>query len=55
MILGDLFEAWFGPKTLRLDGAATIIQTLTKLIKHKTQLHIIPNNQNFLLGRDFEG
>ena len=54
LILGDLFEAWFGPKTRRLAGAQAIVEALAAMVQRGTQLHVVPGNRDFLLGRDFE-
>lgn len=51
-ILGDLFEVWIGDDD-PTEPAATVMQSLAALGKHKTRLFVQHGNRDFLLGRRF--
>ena len=51
----SLFEAWFGAKTLRLEGARQVVAALKAYVSLGGALHVVPGNRDFLLGSDFEG
>lgn len=53
VILGDLFEAWFGPKTARLEGAEIIMRGLEELVRRGVAVDLVPGNRDFLLDQSF--
>lgn len=53
VILGDLFEAWFGPRTATLPGARRVIDALRALSDRGVRLTVVPGNRDFLLDASF--
>lgn len=53
VILGDLFEAWFGPRTVALPGAQQVMAALLSLTSRGVQVDLIPGNRDFLLDDEF--
>lgn len=54
VILGDLFEAWFGPRTASLPGARQVLASLLAVTARGIAVEVIPGNRDFLLGPGFE-
>ncbi|MDA0948805.1 MAG: hypothetical protein O2799_09795, partial [Planctomycetota bacterium] len=54
VILGDLFEAWFGPRTASLPGARKVLASLLAATARGIAVEVIPGNRDFLLGAGFE-
>jgi UDP-2,3-diacylglucosamine hydrolase len=53
VILGDLFEAWFGPRTAHLGGAQEVSRALLQLTQRGVAVDVIPGNRDFLLDEGF--
>lgn len=53
VILGDLFDAWFGPRTRGLPGSVQVMEALSQLTARGVQVDLIPGNRDFLLDDDF--
>lgn len=54
LILGDLFEVWFGMAQGRSPGGARVLGALANLVSGGTAVEVIPGNRDFLLGSRFE-
>jgi UDP-2,3-diacylglucosamine hydrolase len=54
VILGDLFEAWFGPRTASLAGAREVLASLMAATARGIAIEVVPGNRDFLLGEGFE-
>lgn len=54
VVLGDLFEAWFGPRTGSLPGAQAVLRSLLGAVQRGIPVDVIPGNRDFLLGGGFE-
>ena len=54
VILGDLFEAWFGPRTGSLSGARAVLESLLGAVERGIPVDVVPGNRDFLLGSGFE-
>lgn len=52
VVLGDLFEFWFGPA--QLEEAAVVTGALRAAADAGTRVDLVPGNRDFLLGRGFE-
>jgi cytidylate kinase len=53
LVLGDLFEYWFGPGQARAPGMAELLAALAGRARAGTELHFLHGNRDFLLGPDF--
>lgn len=53
VILGDLFDAWFGPSTQGLTGAQEVTSALAQLTQRGVAVDVIPGNRDFLLDEEF--
>ncbi len=54
VILGDLFEYWFGMAQARCPGGRRVLGALAALGGAGTAVDVVPGNRDFLLGRRFE-
>jgi UDP-2,3-diacylglucosamine hydrolase len=54
IVLGDLFEAWYGPAQQALPSGAVVLDTLRAKASQGTALEFVPGNRDFLVGRWFE-
>ena len=54
LILGDLFEYWFGMGQARSVGGRRVLAALAALTGAGTAVDVVPGNRDFLLGRAFE-
>lgn len=54
VVLGDLFDTWIGPKQRRIPGSAAVVDALGRLAARGVELHVVPGNRDFLLGKDLE-
>lgn len=55
VVLGDLFEFWFGPAQARLGAAHRVLEDLRRCVEAGTAVDLVPGNRDFLLGEEFEG
>jgi UDP-2,3-diacylglucosamine hydrolase len=53
VILGDLFEYWFGPAQANSAGGQLVLEALAEASAAGLALHLVPGNRDFLLGRSF--
>ncbi|MEW6072243.1 MAG: (d)CMP kinase [Planctomycetota bacterium] len=53
VVLGDLFEYWFGMAQARSAGGRRVLAALAGLGAAGTAVEIVPGNRDFLLGRAF--
>ena len=53
IILGDLFEYWFGPAQAESDGGRAVLDALGEATGKGLAIHLVPGNRDFLLGRSF--
>jgi len=54
VILGDLFEYWFGPAQEASPGASRVLDALARRVASGTRIDLVPGNRDFLLGQSFE-
>lgn len=54
IVLGDLFDAWIGPRHLELPAARAAVAGLRALAESGTTLDLLLGNRDFLLERRFE-
>jgi UDP-2,3-diacylglucosamine hydrolase len=54
VVLGDLFDAWIGPKHEEAAGARVVTAALAALCAGGAGLHVLHGNRDFLLGPSFE-
>jgi UDP-2,3-diacylglucosamine hydrolase len=52
-LLGDLFEAWAGDEDVDDPAVRPVIQALHALHMRGVELHVLPGNRDFLLGKGF--
>lgn len=53
VILGDLFEYWFGPAQADSAGGRAVLEALARHTASGLDVHLVPGNRDFLLGRSF--
>lgn len=53
VILGDLFEYWFGPAQADSAGGRAVLDALAAATTAGLEIHLVPGNRDFLLGRSF--
>lgn len=53
VILGDLFEYWFGPAQADSPGGQAVLDALAAATGAGLAIHLVPGNRDFLLGRSF--
>ena len=53
VILGDLFEYWFGPAQAESAGGRAVLDALAQATSGGLSVHLVPGNRDFLLGRSF--
>ncbi|MHC4376445.1 MAG: UDP-2,3-diacylglucosamine diphosphatase [Planctomycetota bacterium] len=53
VILGDLFEYWFGPAQADSAGGRAVLDALAAATSAGLEIHLVPGNRDFLLGRSF--
>jgi UDP-2,3-diacylglucosamine hydrolase len=53
VILGDLFEYWFGPGQAHLAVGRNVVAALAACTRAGTSVDVVPGNRDFLLGRTF--
>ena len=49
IILGDLFEYWFGPAQGEVGGGPALLDALARRVASGTPIHLIPGNRDFLV------
>ncbi|HVS18546.1 MAG TPA: UDP-2,3-diacylglucosamine diphosphatase, partial [Planctomycetota bacterium] len=54
VVLGDLFDAWIGPRHLELPAAAAAVEGLRALTDAGTRVDLLLGNRDFLLDGHFE-
>ncbi len=54
IILGDLFEYWFGPAQAEVGGGPELLDALARRVRSGTAIHLIPGNRDFLVDAEFE-
>jgi len=54
IVLGDLFDAWIGPRHLELPAAAAAVAGLRALADSGTRVELLLGNRDFLMEREFE-
>ncbi len=54
LILGDLFEFWFGDRQIATPGGRRAVRALENLARSGCQVDVVPGNRDFLLGPGFE-
>ncbi len=53
VILGDLFDVYRGPSSLRRGAARGLCAALAACAQRGTQVHVLHGNRDFLLGAEF--
>ncbi len=54
VILGDLFEFWFGFEPFAFEGYRPLLDKLEELVKEGVQIRYLEGNHDFVLGTYFE-
>lgn len=54
LILGDLFEFWFGDGQVATPGGQRAVRALGALVDSGCKVDVVPGNRDFLLGPGFE-
>lgn len=54
LILGDLFEFWFGDGQAATPGGRRAVRALKDLVETGCEVDVVPGNRDFLLGPGFE-
>ncbi len=54
VILGDLFEFWFGFEPFAFEGYRPVLDKLEELVRRGVHIRYIEGNHDFSLGRYFE-
>lgn len=52
-LLGDLFEAWTGDEDVDDPACRPVVAALQALSQRGIEIHVLPGNRDFLLGRGF--
>lgn len=53
-ILGDLFEYWIGPSSLREPGHQSVLKALAQRTRGGDFVGLVPGNRDFLIDAEFE-
>lgn len=52
LLLGDVFDYWFGPSQTKLDGWGAPLDALAAAAAEGLAIEIVPGNRDFLLGEE---